>query len=63
LNVTFSPSALQSYSGTLTITDNATGSPQVIGLAGNGVVPVSVTPKFLHFNNQLVILQALRNRS
>jgi hypothetical protein len=32
-------------------------------LAGNGVVPVSVTPKFLHFNNQLVILQALRNRS
>ena len=63
LNVTFSPSALQSYSGTMTITDNATGSPQVIGLAGNGVVPVSVMPKFLHFNNQLVILQALRNRS
>ncbi len=37
INVTFSPSSAGSRQGTLTLTDSATGSPQVVNLIGNGV--------------------------
>lgn len=52
------------YSGSLTITDNATNSPQVISLAGNGTATsgsgagsVVYTPKVggYYFNNQIVM--------
>lgn len=36
ITVTFSPTACQSYSGTLSITDNANGSPQQVPLSGTG---------------------------
>ena len=36
INVTFAPTALASRTGTLTITDNAGGSPHVIQLTGSG---------------------------
>ncbi len=56
LNVTFDPSAVQFYSSSLTITDSATSSPQMVSLAGNGVVPVATLPKVggLYFNHQIV---------
>jgi hypothetical protein len=55
VNVTFSPTTVKFYSGTLTITDNASGSTQSVGLGGNGVVPVATLPKVggLYFNNQI----------
>jgi hypothetical protein len=37
INVTFSPSSAGARQGTLTLTDNATNSPQVVNLTGNGV--------------------------
>jgi hypothetical protein len=37
INVTFSPSAVGSSAGTLTLTDNAAGSPQVVSLSGSAV--------------------------
>ncbi|MFB3921315.1 MAG: choice-of-anchor D domain-containing protein [Terriglobia bacterium] len=43
LNLTFAPTSIGSRTGSVTITDNATGSPHVIALTGNGVAPV-VTP-------------------
>ena len=54
--VKFGPTNVQYYSGNLTITDDATNSPQVIGLGGNGVVPVATLPKVggLYFNHQIV---------
>jgi hypothetical protein len=54
--VRFAPTAVKYYSGNLTITDNATNSPQVIGLGGNGVVPVATLPKVggLYFVHQIV---------
>jgi hypothetical protein len=52
INVTFSPSQLQFYSGSLTITDSASNSPQVVALSGNGVIPVSYYPKQILFPNQ-----------
>ncbi|MFZ0200648.1 MAG: choice-of-anchor D domain-containing protein [Candidatus Sulfotelmatobacter sp.] len=36
VNVTFTPTASGARSGTLTVTDNASGSPQVVNLAGTG---------------------------
>ena len=36
VNVTFKPTALGTRSGTVSITDNATGSPQTVGLSGTG---------------------------
>lgn len=36
INVTFTPTATGSRSGTLTVTDNATGSPHTVSLSGTG---------------------------
>jgi hypothetical protein len=36
ITVTFTPSAKQSRSGTLTISDNALSSPQTVSLSGRG---------------------------
>ena len=41
LGVSFTPSASGSRTATLSLTDNAASSPQVITLSGTGVVPVS----------------------
>jgi hypothetical protein len=49
ISVTFSPAATGSFTGTVTITDNATNSPQTISLSGIGVTGVSVTPTKLTF--------------
>jgi hypothetical protein len=38
-NVTFTPSASIAYSGTLSISDNAAGSPHTVPLTGQGTVP------------------------
>jgi hypothetical protein len=37
LNVTFTPTAIGARAGSLTITDNASGSPQIIQLTGQGL--------------------------
>ena len=41
IGVTFAPTATGSRSATLSIGDNATGSPQLVSLAGTGVPPVT----------------------
>ena len=37
INVTFTPSTTGSVTGTLSITDNAAGSPQAVSLSGAGI--------------------------
>lgn len=54
VSVTFAPSTTGSRTGTLTITDAASNSPQTVSLTGNGVVPVTVSPATLAFGNQAV---------
>ena len=54
VSVTFTPTATGSRTGTLTITDSANNSPQTVSLAGNGVVPVTVTPATLVFGSVAV---------
>jgi hypothetical protein len=44
VSVTFNPTALGAQTGTLTFTDNATGSPQTVSLSGTGVVQAKLTP-------------------
>jgi hypothetical protein len=43
INVTFTPTAEGSRSGSLTFTDNASGSPQSVALSGTGVVGMPPT--------------------
>ena len=57
INVTFTPTAGGTRIGTLSVTDNAAGSPQLVPLSGIGLGPapsVSVSPASLNFPGQLL---------
>ena len=44
IRVTFTPTQLGSRTGNITITDNATNTPQTVPLSGTGVLPATLTP-------------------
>jgi hypothetical protein len=44
VSVTFTPTGLGAQTGTLSFTDNATGSPQTVSLSGTGIVQAELTP-------------------
>jgi uncharacterized repeat protein (TIGR03803 family) len=44
VSVTFTPTVLGKVTGTLTLNDNASNSPQTVPLSGTGVGPATVTP-------------------
>ena len=53
ISVTFAPAASGSRTATLSITDNASGSPQTVSLTGTGTAPVAtVSPTSLTFAGQ-----------
>src|SRR5207249_536634 len=53
INVTFTPTASGARTGTLSLADNAGGSPQIMTLSGNGTAPgVGLAPTSLGFGNQ-----------
>ncbi len=55
IGFTLTPSALGVQpAGTLTITTNATNSPQFVSLSGTGIAPVALAPPSLTFAAQLV---------
>jgi trimeric autotransporter adhesin len=54
ITVTFKPTALGTRTGTLTVNDNASNSPQTAQLGGTGVTPVGLTPNTFTFANQVV---------
>jgi hypothetical protein len=55
INVSFQPTAAGPQSGTLTLTDNALGSPQTVSLSGTGLVPAaSLSTTSLSFAGQTV---------
>src|SRR5437879_2289138 len=55
VNVTFTPTATGARSGTLSVADNAAGSPQTASLSGAGTAPgVSLSPTSVSFGNQQV---------
>lgn len=43
ISVTFSPATVGSFTGTLTVVDNAANSPQTVSLSGNGITIPSLT--------------------
>ena len=53
ISVSFKPTAKGTRTGTLTITDNAAGSPQTVSLTGTGTV-VELSPSRLNFGSQKV---------
>jgi trimeric autotransporter adhesin len=55
LVVSWTPHAVGSMTGSLTFTDNAPNSPQVVSLSGVGVLPaVAIAPTKLIFSTQVV---------
>ena len=52
ISITFDPSVLGARSGSLTVADNASNSPQIAKVTGTGVVAVSVAPTSVSFGNQ-----------
>jgi len=55
INVTFTPTATGSRSATLTVTDNASNSPQTAGVSGTGTLLPSLSPSPVpSFGNQNV---------
>src|SRR5438034_11037663 len=53
INVTFTPTASGARTGTLSLTDNAGGSPQIMTLSGNGTAAgVGLAHASLGFGNQ-----------
>jgi Abnormal spindle-like microcephaly-assoc'd, ASPM-SPD-2-Hydin len=54
ITVTFAPTAVGAQTGTVTISDSASNSPQTISLKGTGQQPVVMNPPSLSFGNQTV---------
>jgi YD repeat-containing protein len=55
INLIFTPPALGARSATVTVTDNAVGSPQSVALQGTGIVsPVTLSGAMLNFGGQRV---------
>ncbi len=54
ISVTFTPIAVGSRSGSLTVSDDATNSPQIDALTGTGIQPVALSPSSLSFGSQFV---------
>lgn len=55
ITVTFTPASAGSLSASLSIADNATGSPQTVSLSGTGTAPQAIlSPNPLAFPNTLV---------
>jgi hypothetical protein len=53
IDVTFTPTATGVRTGTVTVTDNASGSPHTVQLSGTGILSApNVSPTSLSFNNQ-----------
>jgi len=55
ITVSFAPTAAGTRTGTVSVTDNAPGSPQTVSLTGTGIAPtVTLSPTTLTFATQLV---------
>jgi len=54
IRVTFTPSTTGSRTGTLTVSDNASASPQTATLSGTGVLAATVSPGALAFGDQVI---------
>src|SRR5207302_984554 len=57
ISVTFTPTASGTRTGSSSVTDNASGSPQTVGLTGTGAAPTttaSLSPASLTFASQTV---------
>ena len=55
ISVIFKPSVTGNRAASVTITDNASGSPQGVSLTGTGIAPtVTLAPTSLNFANQLL---------
>jgi hypothetical protein len=57
ISVEFTPNRNGAITGTVTVVDNAAGSPQTVALAGTGTV-ASLIPASLNFGNQSIVISS-----
>src|SRR5207249_9155088 len=51
ISITFTPTAMGARTGTLTVLDNASGSPQTAALSGTGIVNLTLSTASVNFGN------------
>jgi hypothetical protein len=54
INVTFVPTTTGALTGNISVTDNATSSPQMVSLTGTGLAAVTLSPTTLAFGSESV---------
>jgi hypothetical protein len=54
ISATFTPTQLGTRTGNITITDNASNSPQMVPLSGKGIAPATLTPANAKYTSQTV---------
>ncbi len=54
ISVTFTPTALGNRTGTLSVSDSASNSPQTAALTGTGLLPAALTPASATYSSQTV---------
>jgi len=54
ISITFTPTALGASTGTLSVADSSSTSPQTAQLSGNGVYPAVLSPSSVAFGDQFV---------
>jgi len=54
INVTFTPTALGTRTGAVTITDSLSATPLVVNLTGTGIAQVSLSPTMVNFGSVVV---------
>jgi len=54
ISVTFTPTALGNRAASVTIADDAPGSPQTVGLTGSGMTTIALSPSTVTFASQFV---------
>ncbi len=54
ISVTFTPTALGTRTGTLTVTDTGGSSPQTVSLSGTGIAAVTVSKSSISFGNEVI---------
>jgi uncharacterized repeat protein (TIGR03803 family) len=54
ISVTFTPAVPGNASASISVADNASGSPQTVPLTGTGIIPVTLSPSNVTFPSQFV---------
>ena len=62
ISVTFTPTALGARTGTLTVADTGSSSPQTVSLSGTGIAAVTVSKSNISFGNEVIGVKSVASK-